>query len=218
MSARKSKEDNTYRDGISGASKELQRIVGLLNDKYFGSELPNIPIFVTPNTKKISCFNPGSVTVYHKKDVKTGHINVSDHILSLPIENVCSTLLHDMCHHYCYINGVKDTSRGYQYHNRRFKNVAITHGLNVARNNACGWEITSPSSDLLSWVSQNFDRNYSLEIFRYTRSSGKSPGNSVRYVCPVCGSIARKTDRKRIGCWECNIEMICTTPLAEAAC
>ena len=48
-------------------------------------------------------------------------INIGAGTLARPIENVCATLLHEMCHYFSFVNGVQDCSRGNTYHNKRFK-------------------------------------------------------------------------------------------------
>lgn len=213
---------------LLNAINEIKNIIVKLNKEFFNSELPEIPVFLTPNLRKISCFSSNTITVYNRRESVNGHINLSDYILSLPIEDVCTELLHDMIHQYCYIHNIKDLSRGGQYHNKKFRIIAEQHGLIVGYNKKNGWEMTSASQELIDFVAKNFDRNYSLNIFRYvdnkvcSRNDNKNtvyiPGNnSVRYICPKCGSIARKTDRRRIGCWECGIEMICTTPALTSA-
>lgn len=203
-----------YDDNYLKAIEEIRKIYKLLNDEFFSGELYDIPIFITPNLRKISCFNGETVTVYKRRLAKNGHINLSDHILSLPIEDVCAILIHDMCHYYCYIKNIKDTSRCGQYHNKRFMNVAKSHGLIVSYDNKRGFDRTTPSKKLLDWCAANFTSGYSLDIFRYNSNGiSSTTSNSVRFICPKCGSIARKTDRKRIGCWECKVEMLCTTPV-----
>ena len=48
-------------------------------------------------------------------------INLGAESLSRPIENTIATLIHEMTHHYCAMAGIKDTSRGGTYHNKKFK-------------------------------------------------------------------------------------------------
>lgn len=50
-----------------------------------------------------------------------------------PAEDVLVTLLHEACHVYAEVNGIKDTSRDGRYHNRRFAEIAIPIGLQIER-------------------------------------------------------------------------------------
>lgn len=54
---------------------------------------------------------------------------VSGECLSRGAPRVLQTVLHEATHALCYARGIKDTSRGGKYHNRRFVAVAETLGL-----------------------------------------------------------------------------------------
>jgi hypothetical protein len=53
-------------------------------------------------------------------------------------EDVLVTLLHEACHAWAQLNGVRDTSRSGRYHNRRFAEIALTIGLAVEKDAAIG--------------------------------------------------------------------------------
>ena len=78
--------------------------------------------------------------------------NISSATLDRPIEETASTLLHEMVHEYCMESGIKDTSNNGVYHNRRFKEQAEAHSLEVAHHDKYGWTITSPSEELLDFI------------------------------------------------------------------
>jgi hypothetical protein len=63
-----------------------------------------------------------------------------------PAEDVLVTLLHEACHVYAEVNGVKDTSRDGRYHNRRFAEIAIQIGLQVERHPQYGHHTTRLSA------------------------------------------------------------------------
>jgi hypothetical protein len=61
-------------------------------------------------------------------------------------EDVLVTLLHEACHVWAQLNGVRDTSRGGRYHNRRFTEIALTIGLCVEKDATIGHHTPGLSS------------------------------------------------------------------------
>lgn len=53
-------------------------------------------------------------------------------------EEVLVTLAHEGCHVFADANGIKDTSRGGNYHNRRFAEIALQIGLDIERDQQIG--------------------------------------------------------------------------------
>ena len=54
--------------------------------------------------------------------------------------------------YYNYVKGVQDCSRGNTYHNRKFRDAALAHGLIVDHHDKYGWTITTPSDALLEVI------------------------------------------------------------------
>ena len=201
----------------------LNHIFDLLNQHYFENELsrPTITIQSTPRAY-------GHFSLREDTWVSalggTHEINIGAGTLDRPIENVCATLLHEVCHYYCYIHHIKDTSRNGTYHNSRFKTVAESHGLIIDHHPKYGWTITSPSDDLLDFVLENgltdilINRNehYGISVGGSgTHSGGAAPtpappkkSNSRKYQCPICGNSVRATKVVNIGCLDCGTPMV----------
>jgi hypothetical protein len=53
-------------------------------------------------------------------------------------EGALVTLLHEACHVWAKLTGVRDTSRENRYHNRRFAEIALAIGLAVEKDSAIG--------------------------------------------------------------------------------
>ena len=200
----------------------LNKIFDLLNEHYFQGELvrPTITIQSTPKAYGHFSTRPDTwVSV-------TGNsfeINIGAGTIGRPIELVATTLLHECCHYYCCVNGIKDTSRGNLYHNKRFKAVAESHGLIVEHDPKYGWTITHPSDDLLDFILENgltdilITRNdfYGISVpGTGTHSSGgmvpvpPKPSNSRKYICPCCGNSVRATKVVNIACVDCQEVMV----------
>jgi hypothetical protein len=70
-------------------------------------------------------------------------------VLHQGAEAVFGTLVHEAAHALGTVRGIKDTSRGGQYHNKRYRDLAVELGLSVERNTH-GWSLTKPTPALLS--------------------------------------------------------------------
>ncbi len=183
-----------------------------LNAACFGGELPKVIITFEAGFKK-GAF--GWITT--AKDWKQGnteryHINISSDYLDRPIIDLCSTLLHEMCHLYALEKDIKDTSRSGIYHNKRFKEIAEAHWLTVREADKIGWSVTSVREDCREQVLEIASIN-SIRIGQKRPadlggvSSGKPKQSSRKYICPCCGLIVRATKDCRIKCMDCDLEM-----------
>jgi hypothetical protein len=61
---------------------------------------------------------------------------------------VFATLVHEAAHALATARGIKDSSRGGQYHNERYRDLAVELGLDAERS-ATGWSTTTPTPALL---------------------------------------------------------------------
>lgn len=198
------------------ATGYLDKIFKLLNAEYFDGELPTVVITIQSTPKAYGHFT--TYDAWHSQDDTFKEINIGAGTLDRPIENVVSTLLHEMVHEYCFVKGIKDTSRGGAYHNKRFRDEAVRRGLCIDYDSRIGYSITSPTEQLL-----DFCIEHSLEDIKIARddlygmyhggmSGGKSRpigtgtargSNYRRYVCPKCGNIARTTKDMKLICGDC---------------
>lgn len=128
----------------------LEKIYRQLNaDMFDGSlETPVITVQSTPRAY-------GHVTtsrVWKIKDEFRFELNIGAESLDRCIEDVVSTVLHEMVHIYNLMNDIQDVSRGGSYHNKRFKEKAESVGLVVEYDSRIGWSVTSPGEDLIEYI------------------------------------------------------------------
>jgi hypothetical protein len=124
-----------------------------------------------------------------------------------------------MVHYYCYCNDIKDTSRNGRYHNKRFKAEAENRDLHVDYDAKIGWSITSPTEKLLDFIIDNqledirIGRNEFASYFigggAKAGNTGTTPttpkkGNSIKWICPCCGTIIRSTRIVNVKCGDCD--------------
>ena len=108
----------------------LNKIFDLLNEEFFENVLSRPTITIQSTPKAYGHFSLREDTWVSKLG-GTHEINIGAGTLSRPIEEVVSTLLHEMVHYYNYERGVQDCSRGNTYHNRKFTEEAERRGLIV---------------------------------------------------------------------------------------
>ena len=200
----------------------LNKIFDLLNAEFFESALTRPTITIQSTPRAYGHFSLREDTWLSKLGA-THELNIGAGTLARPIEETVATLLHEMCHLYCFTNGIKDTSRGYTYHNKRFKAAAENHGLCVAHHEKYGWSITSPSDALLDFVLETGLTD--ILIFRNeyagisvsgtgTHSSGgiaalpPKKSSSRKYICPCCRNSVRATKVVNIACMDCAVQMV----------
>ena len=188
----------------------LNKMFDQLNAEFFESALTRPTITIQSTPRMYGHFSLREDTWLSKLG-GTHELNIGAGTLARPIEDVAATLLHEMCHLYCYENGIKDTSRNYTYHNKKFKTAAESHGLAVAHHDKYGWTITSPGDDLLDFVLSAGLTDILISRNEYGGISATPKKSSSRkYICPCCRNSVRATKVVNIACLDCQI------PMAEA--
>ena len=199
----------------------LNKIFDLLNEEFFESALSRPTITIQSTPRAYGHFSLREDTWVSKLG-GTHEINIGAGTLARPIEEVVSTLLHEMVHYWNYERGVQDCSRGNTYHNRRFKEAAEARGLMVEHSDKYGWSHTSPADALLEFVIENdltdilINRNefHGFQISGTGTHSGTATpttpkkSSSRKYICPCCGMSVRATKVVNIGCLDCGVRMI----------
>lgn len=200
----------------------LEKLFRTLNTRYFGDtiEEPIITIQSTPRAY-------GHVTVskaWHKANGDERHeLNIAAGTLDRPIEEIVSTLLHEMVHLMNLQNGVQDCSRGGTYHNRKFKAAAEACDLHIDYDERIGWSVTSPTEALIDFIIEEGweDICMSREDGCISRTPGRgSPdrtpttpttpkkSSTRKYICPGCKMSVRATREVNIICVDCGLKMI----------
>ena len=189
----------------------LNKMFDLLNTEFFENALSRPTITIQSTPRAYGHFSLREDTWLSKLG-GTHELNIGAGTLGRNIEDVSATLLHEMCHLYCYENGIKDTSRNYTYHNKRFRDVAESHGLIVKHHEKYGWGITSPGDDLLDLVLSAGLTDILIFRNEYSDlSTGSIPpkkSSSRKYICPCCKNSVRATKVVNIACLDCQVPMM----------
>ena len=207
---------------VSEITEFLENAYGVLNMTYFEGSLPPVVITVQSSPKAYGHYTTWDAWRQDEKGYR--EINLGAESLSRPIENTIATLIHEMVHHYCAMAGIKDTSRGGTYHNKRFKAEAEKRGLVIGYDSRIGHSPTSPSDSLIAfiegqgWTGIDLSRTgwYGVSGGAEGGSggdpdggtdTGKKKSNVRKYICPTCGCSVRATKEVHIGCLDCDCPM-----------
>lgn len=195
-------------------ARYLEKIFKLLNDEYFESALsiPVITIQSTPNAY-------GHVSVNEKWEVKgerKKELNIGAGTLERHIENIIATMIHEMVHLYCADKNIKDTSRNYTYHNKKFKEEAEKRGLIIEHHDKYGWTITKPTEEIIEFCIKNKLEDIKINRMESyippitgteTKGKTKAKSSTKKYKCPCCGQSIRATKEVNIICGNCMEKM-----------
>lgn len=203
----------------------LEKMFKELNTDFFDGVLEMPVITVSPSSNSFAHYTPWNA--WDAGENKRREINIASGTLNRPLENICASLLHEMCHQYNdTILNISDTSRNGTYHNKYFRHSAEEKGLICTRTEKYGWSRTEPSDNLIEWLLNHLDTFKEIEMCRnefgytptgtganaadsgLTISKGKGNSHSIRYICPTCHAIARTTRPINLMCADCMQMMI----------
>ena len=215
--------------------ENLESLFFKFNRKFFSGELQKPIIAVSPDTtsgaygwctswkawkekkdietpKKrlvdVSSLNTEDMT---KKQEEPGfyEINICAEYLARPFLEICETMLHEMVHLKNLQDNVQDTSRSGKYHNKKFKEVAEQHGLEVEKSEKYGFSTTKLKPETKQWIEDSCKDEDCFNLFRdkMLKLPGIKKQSTRKYVCPVCGVIVRATKEVRIICADCDVEL-----------
>ena len=92
------------------------------------------------------------------------------------------------------------------YHNKKFKEAAEQHGLDVGKDPKYGWTITTLDAEARAFVDSLQDKKFELHRKHLPKIPGlsKAKQSSRKYVCPMCGLIIRATKEVNVICGDCG--------------
>ena len=212
-------------DNYRRVVQRLHNIFNLINADYFNNELPSDTTITVQES--LRAYGHCSISkVWKTADGAESHeINISALYLDRPIEDVVTTLLHEVAHLYNLCNNIIDCSgSSLAYHNKQFKLTAEQKcHLVVEHDKRYGWTITKPSEETIDFCIRhditdfliNREGAYSFGGFSIGTSSNGNPIKPVRkpsstrkYICPCCGNSFRATKNLNVLCIDCNEQFI----------
>lgn len=146
---------NELNDRYHAAIKELYRAKDFFLNRFCDEEMvKNANVFITiqSSNKKnnLGHFWANRWDADTSKDatekVIYHEININADQLNRPVEDILSTLLHELAHLYNNVLHIEDCNAA-QYHNKHFKKTAEKFGLIVDKFPGRGWALTSLNED-----------------------------------------------------------------------
>lgn len=202
----------------------LVKVFKAVNEHYFGGKLETPTITIQSTVGAYGHISTSKVW-HNEKGESTYELNIGADYLSRPIEDVVATMIHEACHLYAMLNGIKDTSNRGVYHNQKFKAIAEDMGkLKIDKHPKYGWTITTPTEDTL-----NFCVMYGFEDILVNRGARisytgigtpkagnsspdapkvKKPSSTRKYICPCCGNSFRATKSINVICGDCDVHFV----------
>lgn len=135
---------------VSQVTAFLEQAYNVLNEHYFGGILPPVIITVQSSPKINGHYTKFDAWEQNNKGYR--EINLGAENLNRPIQCVIATLLHEMVHHFCDQQGIKDCSRDGVYHNKRFRDQAQQRDLIIDYDQRIGFSVTTPSYALVDFI------------------------------------------------------------------
>lgn len=200
---------------IAPIIKELDNVFEQFNKQFFDSALLKAAITLSQKGTKSAKGWCTKEKVWARTEGEQVlgryyEINICPKYLNRPMEEICEMLLHEMVHLFNITHGLQDCGSNGQYHNKRFKESAEQHGLNVERIPNYGYAKTSLKPETVEFISSlnltAFDlfrdtvrKNAAeLEIAQQRQSSTR------KYICPKCKTSIRATKKVQVICNNCN--------------
>jgi hypothetical protein len=96
-------------------------------------------------------------------------------------------LIHEAAHGVAFARGVKDTSRGGKYHNKKFKDIAESMGLVIAHDPVIGFSPTTvPHSTATEYRKVIIALDAAVTAYRHAEVAGVSRPKASNYVKAEC--------------------------------
>lgn len=179
--------------------KELHRLFDKANAELYGNQLPGVVITIQSRGKTNSLgwftVNPAWVV---GDESELHEINLSSESMKRSFEEIATTLLHEMIHLHCHINGIKDTSRGNTYHNKRFKQQAELHGMEYIHDGPdqkIGYSAVTLTDETVKQIDTwGIDKDvFQLARKDFSGSPAKKKTNIIKWYCPSCNDTVRSS-------------------------
>lgn len=201
---------------LSEVYSSLEKALNFFNERVFNNEFKQL-VFVIQGEKATAKGSYGTQWAEKwqiENDTKLTEISLSAENLRLDkIERLFITLVHELVHERAHLKKIKDTSRNGRFHNKRFAELAEAVGLVCEKDNKIGFRTESVTEDLTKIFNECFALINGDSLCKnlkrlQTATKPKSTTNLVKYVCPICGCIARAKINAHLVCGDCEEKMI----------
>ena len=189
---------------------QLEEIFKVCNNRFFDGKVQQ-PIIAVNSDSSNSCYGWLTTWKAWQEEGTEGYyeINICAESLNRSVNDIIATMLHEMTHLWNLQNGVKDTSRGNSYHNKKFKVEAEQRGLSIEQHEKYGWTLTELNQEGLEFAEKFSNLVFSLyrtPMAVAESTTVKKKSSSRKYICPCCEQSIRATKEIKVLCGECSTE------------
>lgn len=187
---------------------ELKRIFDAFNAEIFKGQLPDTMICVQSTASKRAYGFVTTQKLWKGENEETDQryeMTIGAEYLKRTIYETAGTVLHECVHLDNLKKGIKDCSG--KVHNKKFRDTALSIGMNCDKEDKIGWGRTSLNDKLKHLVDlMNIDES----AFKWCRDvvakDKPEPKEKFKYECPECGQkFDGKTEITAI-CANCNCD------------
>jgi SprT-like family len=187
---------------LQPAVSELHKIYKRANTVLFNNELPEDVVIVIQSRGKRNflgwMYTTPIWTAGEKEELF--EIGIASETLNRPYFQTITTLIHEMVHVWNVVKGVKDTSRGNTYHNKKFLHACESIGMEYtheAPDSKIGWSAVTLTKELENkikfWGINKDAFAVARKDINGTGTKTKKKSNIIKWVCPSCGEIIRSS-------------------------
>lgn len=196
---------------LTDTINELNRIFGLLNDKYYDSEL-ELPMITIQKQRGNNLGHFTLRKIWKNKETEecSYEININPINLDRDVVLITETLHHEMVHYWNTVNEIRDCNG--QIHNKKFKQSAEERDLICEKSKKYGWGYTSPSEEFITFINEEVKPDE--ECFKYFMNIPKEekpdkPKNkkTFKYVCSGCSQEIKAKPDTHVVCATCGVEL-----------
>lgn len=201
------------RMSIAPMVESLERAFDHCNEVYFDGLIPR-PVITLAEGAKIRA--RGWVTVAPvwaeiDGEQRAHELNISSDYLRRDFVDIVNTLMHEMVHLENIRNGVKDTARSGNRHNKKFADCAEQHGMEGYKGedfDKAGWRARLKPETAEELIPALGFLAEALKIARDPAGDKiKKKSSVIKYTCPDCGASCRATKQIAIMCLDCEEQM-----------
>lgn len=205
------KRKRDYKMTTHEVIKNLETLFEKLNEKFFNGALlmPYITLFVGAKKNgddiRGAFYSDKYINVNNDADFKY-EIGIAGERLGDGIFQVAETLMHEMVHMFCEMNGYADTKG--RSHTKIFKREAEKRGLICEKAKGIGFGHTEATPQFCDFI-QNLVDNGAINpdictYARYTTFPETKSTQRKAFICPVCSAKVTAKPDTAIACMNCN--------------
>lgn len=201
-------------DSHSKTVKVLEDVARqMINDKFPGVEFPPLKVTVQKMRNTVNGYITTGEVWEDSAAVKYYELNMNPVNFNRGVDSILLTLLHELVHVANIVEGVKDTSRSGNYHNKAFASACENVGIICDKEQSHGYttRIASQNDELVGYFNGLIEQFDAGNIFAIRADEVKkvaSKKTSFKHTCPQCGAIARTTKEDvRLACGTCCVHM-----------